>query len=97
MDNEILEELENRKQEHFDRLHSAELMNISRNYSTEEQADVCRVVSSKILKEKLNRRIIAVDNILEELVAKVSEYDKSMGLVEKEEFINEIRQIVRNK
>jgi hypothetical protein len=91
----ILEQLGERKQENFDRLHSAELMNIGKNLDANEQADVCKVISSKILKEELERRIIAVDNILDELVARTSEYKKSMTLIQKEEFLAEIRQIVR--
>lgn len=92
---DILEQLEERKQEHFDKLHSHELMSISKNYSLEEQADVCRVVSSKILKEEIERRIIAVDNILSDLAKKMDEYNIDMDLIEKEDFIAEIRQIVR--
>lgn len=91
----IVEQVEEKRQENFDRLHSAELMNIGKNLDASEQADVCKVISSRILKEELERRIIAVDNILDELVARVSEYKKSMTLIQKEEFLAEVRQIVR--
>lgn len=91
----IVEQVEEKRQENFDRLHSAELMNIGKNLDANEQADVCKVISSRILKEELERRIIAVDNILDELVARVSEYKKSMTLIQKEEFLAEVRQIVR--
>lgn len=91
----IVEQVEEKRQENFDRLHSAELMNIGKNLDASEQADVCKVISSRILKEELERRVIAVDNILDELVARVSEYKKSMTLIQKEEFLAEVRQIVR--
>lgn len=91
----IVEQVEEKRQENFDRLHSAELMNIGKNLDASEQADVCKVISSRILKEELERRIIAVDNILDELVARTSEYKKSMTLIQKEEFLAEVRQIVR--
>ena len=91
----IVEQVEEKRQENFDRLHSAELMNIGKNLDASEQADVCKVISSRILKEELERRIIAVDNIIDELVARVSEYKKSMTLIQKEEFLAEVRQIVR--
>lgn len=91
----VVEQFEEKRQENFDRLHSAELMNIGKNLDASEQADVCKVISSRILKEELERRIIAVDNILDELIARTSEYKKSMTLIQKEEFLAEIRQIVR--
>lgn len=91
----IVEQVEEKRQDNFDRLHSAELMNIGKNLDASEQADVCKVISSRILKEELERRVIAVDNILDELVARVSEYKKSMTLIQKEEFLAEVRQIVR--
>ena len=47
-DEGVLVELEAKKQEHFDRLHSKELMNIGKNFTSDEQIDVCKVVSSKV-------------------------------------------------
>ena len=83
------------KQSHFDKLHSKELMNIGKNFTADEQVDVCKVVSSKVLLEEYERRIVAVDTILGQLSDKMSEYKLDMNLIDKEQFIADIRQIVR--
>ena len=83
------------KQSHFDKLHSKELMNIGKNFTADEQVEVCKVVSSKVLLEEYERRIVAVDTILGQLSDKMSEYKLDMNLIDKEQFIADIRQIVR--
>lgn len=83
------------KQSHFDKLHSQELVNIGKNFTSDEQVDICKVVSSKIMKEELDRRKQRIDEILTSLVAKVKEYTDDLDLIGKEELLAEIRQIVR--
>ena len=95
MQNEILEQLEERKQSHFDKLHSKELMNIGKNFTADEQVDVCKVVSSKVLVEEYERRIVVINELLDKLVTKMGEFKESMSLIEKEDFVADIRQIVR--
>lgn len=83
------------KQSHFDKLHSKELMNIGKNFTADEQVDVCKVVSSKVLVEEYERRIVVIDELLDRLVTKMKEYNECMSLIEKEDFVADIRQIVR--
>lgn len=83
------------KQSHFDKLHSQELVNIGKNFTSDEQVDICKVVSSKIMKEELDRRKQRIDEILTALVNKVKEYTDDLDLIGKEELLAEIRQIVR--
>ena len=83
------------KQSHFDKLHSQELVNIGKNFTSDEQVDICKVVSSKIMKEELDRRKQRIDEILTALVNKAKEYTDDLDLIGKEELLAEIRQIVR--
>ena len=94
-DEGVLVELEAKKQEHFDRLHSKELMNIGKNFTSDEQIDVCKVVSSKVMKEELDRRLQLIDSILTALSDRMSQTSDNMDLIEKEELLADIRQIVR--
>ena len=83
------------KQSHFDKLHSQELVNIGKNFTSDEQVDICKVVSSKIMAEELNRRKQRIDEILTALVNKADCFSEDMDLIDKEELLAEIRQIVR--
>ena len=83
------------KQSNFDKLHSQELVNIGKNFTSDEQVDICKVVSSKIMKEELDRRKQRIDEILTALVNKAKEYTDDLDLIGKEELLAEIRQIVR--
>lgn len=92
---DLQQNIDAEKQNHFDKLHSKELMNIGKNFTSDEQVDVCRVVSSKVLVEEYERRILVVDELINKLLAKTGEYHECMSLIDKEDFIAEIRQIVR--
>ncbi len=92
---EFQQEFESQRQSHFDKLHSQELVNIGKNFTSDEQVDICKVVSSKIMKEELDRRKQRIDEILTALVSKAKEYTDDLDLIGKEELLAEIRQIVR--
>lgn len=92
---EVFERMEEARQSHFDKLHSQELVNIGKNFTSDEQVDICKVVSSKIMKEELERRQQRIDEILTALVNKTKEYSDDMDLIGKEDLLADIRQIVR--
>lgn len=92
---DLQEKIDAEQQSYFDKLHSAELLNIGKNFTSDEQVDICKVVSSRILKDELDRRQSKIDEILNALVDKMGGYSETMDLIAKEEFIAEIRQIVR--
>lgn len=82
------------KQSHFDKLHSAELANISRNFTEDEHMDIAKTISSKILTEEITRREQRVDEIIKALDERIKQAG-NMSLLEKEQYIADIRQIVR--
>lgn len=83
------------KQSHFDKLHSAELANISRNFTEDEHMDIAKTISSKILTEEIFRREKKVDEIIEALAERARQTSDDMTLIDKEQYIADIRQIVR--
>ncbi len=83
------------KQSHFDKLHSAELANISRNFTEDEHTDIAKTISSKILTEEIFRREKKVDEIIEALAERARQTSDDMTLIDKEQYIADIRQIVR--
>lgn len=97
--NQSLEEYQHEvnaeKQSYFDKLHSAELANISRNFTDDEHMDIAKTISSKILSDELERRNKAVDMIIGALSEKALQINDNMNLMDKEKLIAEIRQIVR--
>ena len=97
--NESLEEYQHEvnaeRQSYFDKLHSAELANISRNFTDDEHMDIAKTISSKILSDELERRNKAVDMIIGALSEKALQINDNMNLMDKEKLIAEIRQIVR--
>lgn len=97
--NQSLEEYQHEvnaeRQSYFDKLHSAELANISRNFTDDEHMDIAKTISSKILSDELERRNKAVDMIIGALSEKALQINDNMNLMDKEKLIAEIRQIVR--
>lgn len=97
--NQSLEEYQHEvnaeRQSYFDKLHSAELANISRNFTDDEHMDIAKTISSKILSDELERRNRAVDMIIGALSEKALQINDNMNLMDKEKLIAEIRQIVR--
>lgn len=91
---EFQQEFEAQRQSHFDKLHSAELANISRNFTEDEHMDIAKTISSKILTEEITRREQRVDEIIKALDERIKQAG-NMSLLEKEQYIADIRQIVR--
>lgn len=94
---ELQESIDAEKQGYFDILHSKELRNIGKNFTEDEQVDVCMVVPSKVLMEELERREEKVNEIITNLINTVHDYNVDVNLVAKEEFIAKVRQIVRTQ
>lgn len=92
---ELQASIDEEKQSNFDKLHSQELVNIGKNFTADEQADVCKAISSRIMEEELQRRFEVLNGILEAVVEKAQTYSRTMPLTNKEELLAEIRQIVR--
>lgn len=92
---EYQHELNAEKQSYFDRLHSAELANISRNFTEAEHTDIAMTISSKILQDELARRESKVDEIIEALNERARQTTDNMTLIDKEQYIADVRQIVR--
>lgn len=93
-ENDVLENMEKAQEAHFEELHSKELMNIGRNFTSKEQQDVCRVVSTRILEQELERRRDAADKIITEVI-NIVEDRKLNNLSDCEEFITKIREAVK--
>lgn len=92
---EVLENMEKAQEEHFAKLHSKELMSIGRNFTADEQQDVCRVISTRYMEQELKRREEAIVGILKELMETLSKYDESMGLSEMESLLTDVRKVVK--
>lgn len=102
MANNDFEKFQEIQQERFDALHSKELRDITKNYSHEEQTDICKVVSSDIMLEELKRREDALDNILASILKVINKaysmssvYANNLNLKQKEELISEIRRVAK--
>ena len=94
---DLQEKITSEQQSHFDKLHSAELSNIGKNFTEEERIDMCKVIPSKFLKDELDRRQRRIDEILTALVEKMKEHSDNMDLIDKEQLIADVRQIVRTQ
>lgn len=99
---EELQKIDRARQEHFDELHSKELIGISRNYTADEQADVCKVMKSAIMLEEIERRNKTLDEIFLDLMTLLSStfgfqytIDNPLGLVDKEALLAKIRKVVK--
>ena len=92
---DLQEKITAEQQSHFDKLHSAELSNIGKNFTEEERIDMCKVIPTKFLQDELSRRELKVNEILTALKERASKNQENMNLIEKEEYIADIRQIVR--
>lgn len=92
---EIVKKIEERKQEHFDKLHSKDLINITKNYTEDEQADVIKVMPSNLMLEELERRNKVVTSILDDVNEAMKQYSEMTSLVEKEALLSQIKKIAR--
>lgn len=102
MANNDYEKLQQIQQDRFDELHSKELREITKNYTIDEQTDICKVVSSSIMIDELQRRENAIDDIFDNLMKTLRQaYDmknvfpKNLSLTEKETLMSEVRKVVR--
>lgn len=92
------EQMTEKQKDYFDKLNSIELKKIGRNFTDDEQKDVCAIISSKYLAEELERREKVALDIIKELMETLSSvYGSDMKLNEMEALINKVRQIVRVK
>lgn len=102
MANENLERFQQIQNERFEALHSRELQEITKNYSTDEQVDICKVVESGIMLQELARREEKLDIMLGEILKVMqkafdmsSVFARNLDLAQKEKLISELRKVVR--
>lgn len=102
MANENLERFQQIQNDRFEALHSRELQEITKNYSTDEQVDICKVVESGIMLQELARREEKLDIMLGEILKVMqkafdmsSVFARNLDLAQKEKLISELRKVVR--
>lgn len=102
MANENLERFQQIQNDRFEALHSRELQEITKNYSTDEQVDICKVVDSGIMLQELARREEKLDIMLGEILKVMqkafdmsSVFARNLDLAQKEKLISELRKVVR--
>lgn len=102
MANENFERFQQMQNDRFEALHSRELQEITKNYSAEEQVDICKVVDSGIMLQELARREEKLDVMLANILKVMqkafdmsSVFARNLNLAEKEQLISELRKVVR--
>lgn len=102
MANESFERFQQMQNDRFEALHSRELQEITKNYSEEEQVDICKVVDSGVMLKELARREEKLDVMLNNILKVMQKaYDMSsvfarnLDLAEKEQLISELRKVAR--
>ena len=75
---------------------SKELKHITKAMNDKDQSDVVSVLETELLVNEIDRRTEHVNKIMKNLHdCFVTKYDKDLSLLDKQNFIQEIREIVR--
>lgn len=95
--NNALERMALEQDKRFNELDKAEMVNLTKNYSDEEQRSICKVISTQILLDEISRREQATIKVIEDALSVIEENKNplELELPKKESFIADLRGALR--